>query len=318
MERRIFILALLLATSSFPACSRARVAMRNLFEDRGMEPVTFSHLPHLQRGTSCLRCHVALDRPESEQTRGILFDHTAHQQVTKGNCMRCHASVATSAGKVEMPTMESCAEGCHERDFAELRCNTCHLDLARYPLESIATWSHTREFERRHGTAARADGATCTTCHEQTFCADCHADTVPLPLDVRRVEQVARSYIHPAPYEAIHAIDASVRKDSCDSCHRPTFCNSCHALRGVAELAGVTTLRHPDGWLDPSSVSFHGIEARRSIASCAGCHDRGEQSVCVRCHQVGGTGGNPHPRLFSRRDLPMENRMCRVCHINGR
>lgn len=354
MERRAYLLGALAIASvaTLGSCGRARFAMRSLFGDPP-DAVQFSHREHLMRGSSCLNCHAALDQPKAarpghdacggscheveatalcnkchsdperaQQTfaadRGLIFQHSAHRSATNNNCMRCHEAVAGATAKVEMPSMEACAEGCHQQDLRDLRCNRCHVDLARYPLQSIQSWAHTREFERRHGPAAKNDASTCTSCHEATFCSDCHADTTPIALDARRVEQTARGFIHPSPYEALHAIDAATRKDSCDTCHRPTFCTSCHAQRGVAGVEDNLRSLHPAGWLDPTATSFHGLEAKRSIASCAGCHDRGEQSVCVKCHQVGGTGGNPHPHKFLRRDIPEENRMCRTCHINGR
>lgn len=352
MERRAHILAaMFVSTSAFASCGRARVAINNLFRDPP-DQVRFSHQDHLSRGAGCPSCHAAIDDPKAtlpghescagtchdvqdqstctvchtdtararssrSADRGLIFRHATHREATHNNCMRCHQAVATASSKVEMPSMESCGESCHREDLRELKCDRCHVELARYPLQSIRSWAHTGNFERRHGAAAKHAPATCTTCHEQTFCSDCHADATPVGLELRRADQTTRAFIHPAPYEALHAIDAAARKDSCDTCHRPSFCTSCHAQRGLAGLEQTIVSQHPAGWLDPMSTKFHGLEARRSIASCAGCHDQGERSVCVRCHQVGGTGGNPHPHKFRRRDPPEDNRMCRVCHLNG-
>jgi hypothetical protein len=308
MGRRTYLLAALAAMviAIGGGCARARFAIRTLFADAPTF-TPFSHEPHLARGTSCLHCHTAPD--EKPRDRGLIFSHVQHEKPTSGNCMRCHEDQ-------KIPPMDSCADGCHAEDFQDLRCDRCHEDLTRYPLQSVKSWAHTREFERRHGPAARSDSATCTTCHEATYCSDCHSDGTAVALDQRRIDRATRGFIHPAPYETLHALDAQAGKDNCDSCHRPTFCTSCHATRGLAGVENLSKTQHPNGWLDPMSSSFHGIEARRSINSCASCHDRGEQSVCVSCHQVGGTGGNPHPReLLLRNEDPRQNRMCRTCHI---
>lgn len=284
-------------------------------EDAAPIEPAFAHATKLQEGATCTDCHATLDRANTAQLRGLVFSHVMHEKPSSGNCMRCHQAVATAMTKPELPAMETCADGCHREDFQERRCKTCHLDLARYPLESIKTWSHGREFERRHGPSARRDATTCTTCHEATWCSDCHSDQDAIALDRRRIEQPVRAFIHPAPYITVHALDASSGKDRCDTCHRPTFCTSCHAQRGLAGVDASKMTPHPNGWLDPTSLSFHGMEAKRSIASCAGCHDQGARSNCVRCHQVGGVGGSPHPHDFARRDDPKQNRMCRTCHI---
>jgi hypothetical protein len=270
---------------------------------------------------SCTLCH---ERPELAlrhvpDARGIRFSHPGHMAETRGNCMHCHADIPQSdlADKIEHPPMETCTDGCHRTALSQTRCELCHEDLSRYKLESIRFMAHGANFEHTHGRAARRDSSTCGNCHDKSYCSDCHSNTALVEAGTKLAERSTRSFIHPQPYLAIHALDSRAKKDTCESCHRPTFCRSCHASVGVAGLTNERTAPHPQGWLDPFSPSFHGIEARRSIETCAGCHDRGGQSNCVRCHQVGGSGGNPHPPGFSRRTDPNQNRMCRVCHVPG-
>jgi membrane protease subunit (stomatin/prohibitin family) len=177
--------------------------------------------------------------------------------------------------------------------------------------------AHPTSFEKKHQQAAKENAKTCNTCHERTFCTDCHAGASVLGAEEKAAERATRSFIHPAPYRSIHALDARTNSNTCSTCHPSSFCSSCHASLGLASLESLrgTGGPHPQEWLDPMSPAFHGREARRSIASCASCHDQGARSVCVRCHQVGGTGGSPHPPGFERRAAPRDNRMCRVCHI---
>jgi hypothetical protein len=72
---------------------------------------------------------------------------------------------------------------------------------------------------------------------------------------------------------------------------------------------------HPPGWVgnDVRSADFHGRQARRDIASCAGCHEQGPATNCIRCHKVGAYGGNPHPHGWQSARGP-GSAMCRYCH----
>lgn len=326
-----------------------------LFMGERADELRYSHARHLREDVGCLDCHPGVDegaprstalatharcvrchdtadrgrcgachlRPDQarkpvREASGIFFGHREHLPRVEGDCMRCHAEVAAAKalGAIR-PGMETCTGDCHRPALAETRCELCHADLSRYRLESIRFMAHGANYERRHGPAARAAADACARCHERTFCSDCHASTAPLPAEVRHAERATRSYIHPAPYEAIHAIDARAQRDTCASCHRPSFCRACHATVGLSSLSSERPAPHPSGWLDPMSPSFHGLEARRAIATCAGCHDRGAASNCVRCHQVGGTGGNPHPPGFARGRDARRDRMCRICHVPG-
>jgi hypothetical protein len=126
-----------------------------------------------------------------------------------------------------------------------------------------------------------------------------------------------RRWIHPGTYVAAHVLDARASPDSCNRCHGTQFCESCHTLQGLTSAAANPRSPHPPGFASPGGSEFHGDAARRDIVSCAACHDQGAASVCVDCHRVGGTGGNPHPSSFlsgRTMDEARENGMCLVCH----
>jgi hypothetical protein len=270
----------------------------------------------------CALCHTHPERaavPELAD-RGLSFSHGRHLERVKGNCVRCHLEIpdAETVAEAVTPSMSSCTSSCHGEWLQDLKCRECHRDLVRFPIESIRFMSHGIGFEKRHSIAARNDALTCSQCHERSFCSDCHSNTNLVEPGTRSAEQALRNFIHPQPYRAIHALDARRDGDQCQTCHRPVFCQSCHAGVGLSTLSRLRDAPHPSGWLDPTSASFHGLEARRDVVSCAGCHDQGGASICVRCHQVGGTGGNPHPPGFSRPTSIAGNPMCRACHISGR
>lgn len=341
MEHRARALAVVALAAGFGACA-------GMLRDR----VLYSHASHLKGDTTCLDCHTGIEaqtqlaqtfipshdgckrchedkmeacgychtRPEAAtrsppRDTGLRFAHAPHMEQVRGNCMRCHYEIphAEDAHATRTPPMRACVESCHTETMAEMKCGTCHEDLTRYPLESIRFLSHGGGFEREHGRAASKPDAACASCHERFFCADCHAEKVQTVPFLGHVEEATRSFIHPPPFQATHAFEARTRRDECTTCHRPTFCASCHASVGLASLERPRTNPHPSGWLDPASAAFHGPAARREIAACAGCHDQGRGSSCVRCHQVGGSGGNPHPPGFERGE-PSRQRMCVVCH----
>jgi hypothetical protein len=349
MERR----AQLLITAVFASSGCTKSGAWLFPGAEAPDEIKYSHASHLDENVACLDCHggvnvtrelADVERPDHaacarchatqmdactvchtnptratksrKLDRGLVFSHPQHMPRVNGNCVRCHFDIprATSAEASRVPEMDACTDGCHREDLADTRCERCHVDLGRYRLESIRFLAHSTNFERRHQDAARANADSCAKCHERTFCTDCHADTNVLGAETKNIERPTRSFIHPAPYRAIHALDARAKRDTCESCHKSSFCSSCHASVGLAALDETRVRPHPSGWLDPTSPQFHGREARRSITTCASCHDRGAASVCVRCHQVGGTGGSPHPPNFSRRDAPADNRMCRLCH----
>jgi hypothetical protein len=85
--------------------------------------------------------------------------------------------------------------------------------------------------------------------------------------------------------------------------------------RGVSANRVGARNPHPPGWVgsNPNARSFHGREARRDILLCASCHDQGPATNCIRCHKVGGFGGNPHPGGW-RSTQSESSTMCRYCH----
>lgn len=268
----------------------------------------------------CTVCHSNAKQALRSQasTRTLIFSHETHLERARGNCMKCHLDVpsATTTKESKIPPMAVCTESCHTETIEQLKCDQCHLDLAHYALEEIRLFAHGARFERRHGPDARSHRETCAQCHERQFCSDCHSTSQTVEASTKLVERAGRSFIHAEPYEALHATDARISGSRCETCHRPSFCESCHARQMVSTVEDLRAAPHPDGWLDPVSPEFHGFEARRSIFTCASCHDQGGQSICVRCHEVGGSGGNPHPVGFVPRTAPRDNRMCRTCHTS--
>jgi hypothetical protein len=270
---------------------------------------------------NCGFCHTAPDAPRTYARREprLRLDHVAHLERVDQDCTACHTK-AKKAGAFERvtPPMSACME-CHEhrRQYAEARCEVCHVDMQRYALRPVTAFSHEGNFLKDHERAARASAASCAQCHEQSFCAECHASTLAVRPEVKLVERVDRRFIHVGDFLGRHAMESRADSTTCRKCHGGSFCDSCHRVQGLSAASQRTMKPHPEGFMTPGSPHFHGQAARRDIASCAACHDQGAQSNCVQCHHVGGIGGNPHPPGWSLRHGREEinrNGMCLACH----
>jgi cytochrome c7-like protein len=283
------------------------------------------HAEH-KESKDCAFCHSDPERPASyaaTHIRDVNVPHAKHVE-QKVACEQCHTKLAESdQPRPAPPTMEACTS-CHkhEQDFAQARCAPCHKDLTRFPIRPVAMYNHGGRFLAEHAGAARTGAEACAQCHDQTYCADCHAKTVSTRVEVRFPEDVSRDFIHRGDYLSRHTIDAKADSASCNRCHGTSFCQSCHQMEGLIATLDASSLNgrdpHPPGWAMRGGAQFHGDAARRDIASCAACHDQGAVSVCVKCHRVGGVGGNPHPLAFTNRhgqDEISKNTMCRTCHL---
>lgn len=319
-------------------------------------PYVFPHAPHVENDVACTLCHPGLDDagkldpkvrhvkldpkakacadcheaadlakitvPKRQKEYTLTFSHQDHlfQIEAKNKCVVCHQRLPEKGdADAPAPPMSACT-GCHnhEQDFAEARCSPCHVDLKRYPLKPVSEFAHKGDFKKTHGALARTSANACATCHDQTFCADCHSPaTTPAGPAFRWPEEVQREFIHRGDFLSRHQVEVGANPASCARCHGSAFCESCHAQQGVAAPGQAFTssrIPHPTGW---SAGSQHGVAARRNIVTCSGCHTSNADQVCVMCHRVGGPGGNPHPASFLKRnelDDTRSNPVCRNCH----
>lgn len=338
--------ALLIACVALAACAGI-LGLRDRKRD-----ATFPHRPHAIAGVTCTKCHPGISQPGPElhlptdatcttsgchtkphDTRpcggchgsttavgelmaarnNLVFDHGAHVATTRGNCMRCHDAIANGAGPMR-PPMATCFR-CHDDLEKARRCDGCHKDLVEEGTLPASHLAHDGDWIREHGTRASSSGELCETCHKQSFCADCHGATAPTLPAERRFADPFRSNIHRAGFAGRHALEARSDPGACQTCHAPVRCLSCHVAKGVADPASGNP--HPAGWVGLATAdNLHGREARRDPASCAGCHGGAGESLCVKCHAVGGIGGSPHPPGWSSRQ-PMSAMPCRLCHPVG-
>jgi hypothetical protein len=283
-------------------------------------PTVHLTLPTGDEAKGCLQCHdkPPAPPPARQLERTITFSHASHLPKANGDCARCHTALAEPGqANAPVPPMSTCT-ACHNHalDYAQAKCQPCHVDLKRYPLKPVADFRHAGDFLRTHGQMAKANFATCAACHEQTSCAECHAATTrPVKPDVQWPEKVAAGFIHRGDYVSRHTIDFRSDPASCRRCHGSAFCDACHHEQGISQRSALTGGRtpHPPGW---AGGAIHGAAARRDILSCASCHDQGAQSTCVACHR----NVNPHPVGWGQRHNKTtdvsNNSMCRTCHVS--
>ena len=287
----------------------------------------------VKKQSECRKCHVG-PMKGSHLVRGNLrklrFSHAAHGKL---DCKRCHDAKAerTKSSLASRPALvpghATCnTAGCHQKQERRAQCQTCHTSLGQMGYKPLAAVRHGPGFARNHGTVAKQNIGVCTQCHDQPYCAKCHARTAPGKPSMIFPDRIASGFRHRGDFVNRHGIEARANPTSCAKCHGVRGCRACHALQGLSATVHASQPKsgsrttHPAGWMTPGSSDFHGRAARRNIATCASCHDRGAASNCIKCHKVGGTGGNPHPPGFRWRQKSARCRaqtMCITCHIAG-
>lgn len=271
----------------------------------------------------CKFCHQVPDDPRTftPRERHLTFDHKKHleNEDIGDDCRRCHKDLP-EPGQLDglTPKMAVCT-GCHEHEehYDNGECDRCHPDLTQYALKPISRFEHKGDYLHTHKNIARSRPDTCGTCHDQQFCADCHARTVATRIEFKMPDRYDRQMIHRGDWIGRHMIEEKRDPMMCERCHASSFCSDCHTRAGVTPVSDQSLNPHGAGINDRSSREFHGAQARRDIVACAACHDQGAQSNCVQCHRVGGVGGTPHPASWTLRHPHEEisqNAMCLVCH----
>ena len=269
----------------------------------------------------CGRCHEGTPGFRPDKDRSLFFSHRDHLRRLDNSCDRCHPEAHATSAAAVMPAHEQCFT-CHQMQtlFDDLECKSCHQDLAGRRLLPLDEFRHSKSFVEEHGELLRDPGktASCSQCHDGSFCQDCHFEEKFIRLSEFRGEDVAFSFIHPGDFLHRHPSLARTDPNSCLTCHGQDTCRDCHDRAGVgfrgAQRREDGFAFHGPGVNDPSSRDFHGRAARRDILACAGCHDNGNDSNCVDCHRVGGVGGNPHPPNFRSALSRSSADVCRTCH----
>lgn len=157
---------------------------------------------------------------------------------------------------------------------------------------------HDPGFRDAHRDQAASGALTCSGCHAQRFCSDCHTG------------EGGRRY-HRANFVVRHAADAYGRETDCASCHNTqAFCKECHQESGLSSRGRLDVAFHD---AQPQWLLQHGRAARQGLQNCASCH---AQRDCLACHATTGWGVNPHgPGFNAARMAKRAPLSCLACHL---
>ena len=246
--------------------------------------------------SSCEPCHttlhdaVALDtarirafpRPPSHDSAWVLHHQTA---ATGTTCAVCHAQQFCSSCHVNARMVQA-IESLPPDDRVAAMVRGQRVTYPRPASHLAANW------DRAHGAVAKAGVAECANCHAQESCLGCHRiqERVPTIATLpRRTAGAARGVdlagLRPADHlpgmQLRHRTLAAGGTTTCGTCHRPSYCASCHDAAKAPGFHGA------------DFVQRHAQQAYTAEAECAACHQT--QIFCRDCHQMLGRANTTAP-----------------------
>jgi hypothetical protein len=259
----------------------------------------FDHRAHLEEyieGTSCDTCHLPDARTIVPDKAVCLDCHDEEMaKETKLNGTKTHGPVWALNHRSEAKGNAIDCAACHDQSYC-LECHKSGFADEQGDFGNNMINVHRSDFHITHPISARTNPQLCSSCHEPSFCRDCHDDfrfrtgRASGPSHRRLFDLIPDD--DPARFNTIHqGVDA-------------TQCDTCHANSTPPDL---------QTW----SVG-HGREARKSLATCQTCHPEGD--ICINCHSARAGAGqfNPHGRGWDDRKGRLERasngKTCRKCH----
>lgn len=225
----------------------------------------------VENSDNCGTCHSNLDEPQAVprvEKYSQKFSHVKHLQ-TDRECSNCHAEVTKKevASPYILPKMVDCIN-CHETKIVSNVCESCHMAE-----DNLKPSSHKPNFIHAHSDLARNDMAeisndmTCKTCHQPSYCQNCHEGD---NLDRKT---------HTLNYQFTHALQAQGKERECAVCHTErSFCIDCHRDNQVLPH------NHKAGWALANVGGRHRDEAKNDLESCMACHEQNAEQICQPCH----------------------------------
>jgi len=293
--------------------------------------------------SNCTTCHTDMNNLEKfpRPARNFFFNHKKHVTDEKISCDKCHPgmeSIDMGLGQ-KIPAREVC-NTCHNGMTATMECFTCHKSsMQLHPANHIPTWL------REHEVQVRAGDNSCTHCHTNNYCQQCHeatdlVSTKILPQSfypsfspqAKGDQKLVLKSIHDLNYRYTHQLDALGKEKECDVCHETSqYCVECHTNSGKNTQIRPTWHGGADWGAIAMGVGTgggrHAELARRDIERCAACHDvQSADPTCLQCHTdfdgIRGTDPKTHDAGFNDKfgeDSNFhhdEGAVCFNCHTN--
>jgi hypothetical protein len=253
----------------------------------GVDVATRAQLPamatcldcHRRTGaaTRCSTCHLS-------EGGGLLKTDFASGALVPSGSLRGAAHTLSFRGnhKAAAQNDDEFCGSCHKRDF----CVECHNGVVK-PMDF-----HVGDYVSMHAVEARRNQPDCSSCHRrQTFCVGCHARS-GVVADGRGSEfaepltGLEERRFHPVGWVGYgnglstqrgpkhHSFEAQRNIRSCASCHRETFCITCHSR----QTGSFSINPHPRTWMGSRRC-----EALRKRAGrmCLRCHIDAQELSCT-------------------------------------
>jgi hypothetical protein len=203
---------------------------------------------------ACKACHQQGEEPTllpRLTTYNPDFNHKRHQEKDIA-CKTCHNGIANK---------ETVTSGTHLPDGKI--CSDCHSTSSELT-QILKPRDHSEFWLQIHGMFSETGSQTCSSCHTDAYCIDCHQGENLL------------NQSHSPDFIAAHGISYTLRESDCATCHQgKDYCIECH--REVNNVIPPTHLM-PD-WKGP----LHSQEARKDFDYCSVCHEQDDIS-CIECH----------------------------------
>jgi len=290
--------------STAPVCQRCHATADSLaFMDVGRavpERCVACHgqgaASHLTQ-TSCEPCHTtlrdaaALDtaairafpKPPSHDSAWVLHHQTA---ATGPTCAVCHAQQFCASCHVNARLVQAIESLPPDDRVAAMLRGEARRAYPRPASHLAANW------DQAHGAVAKAGVAECANCHARESCLGCHRLEERVPAIVALPRRTSGSAFgvdlagltpasHLPDMLQTHRVLAAGGTESCATCHRPSYCASCHDAAKAPGFHG------------PDFVQRHAQQAYAAEAECASCHQT--QIFCRSCHVALGRANTSAP-----------------------
>jgi len=254
--------------------------------------ITFSHMLHIDDAEiECENCHEGIESARTLDTRYLpTMDvcSDCHEVDEDDNCGMCHANEndPLSYSDFQPTSGLNFSHKFHTNAFSD-NCTDCHDYFPSEDSQSPPTaWkkgdclachsvnkprSHAIGWLPVHGLGlANFSSEKCSTCHEETYCNNCHTN-----------QQVEPRH-HTNDYLLQHSVDARIGIKDCGTCHDVIGdCFTCHS-----QFKPMPVDHSLPTWVGKAKQDggSHGTAALDYPMVCKSCHIQEKESTCLRCH----------------------------------